>query len=373
MSGLSHRERVMMCLNHQQPDRVPMDMMGNATMLLDQTYLRLRDYLGLEPIDPVRSGSSANYYDERILKYLDIDFRRVFLKKAPTNQATRHDDGSYTDAWGIRYKQHGIFVNIMESPMQNVQDIGDVEAFPWPKAEDLYITDGLEAEAKRLFEETDYAIVARNPLSPGFLDLGSWMVGMADFLMLLALKPDVAERIIAHILEIYKGVYSIFLDAVGPYVQIVEVADDLGGQQQPLISPRMYRQLIKPAETELYTLIHEKAPEAFIIHHSDGNIFKIIPDLVEAGVNILNPVQTSTKGMDAALLKETYGHKVSFHGAIEKMEASKDELVAEVKEKCQVLGRGGGYILASCNHMIDVEPENIIAMFETARECSQNL
>jgi uroporphyrinogen decarboxylase len=345
-------------------------MMGNATMLLDKTYLRLRDYLGLQPIDPVRSGSSANYYDERILEQLDIDFRRVFLKKAAANQATQHDDGSYRDAWGIRYKQHGIYVNIIESPMQNVQDVAEVEAFPWPKAQDLYTADGVEAQARRLFQETDYAIVARNPLSPGFLDLGSWMVGMAEFLMLLALKPHVAESIIAHILKIYKGVYSIFLDAVGPYVQIVEVADDLGGQQQPLISPTMYRKLIKPAETELYALIHEKAPDAFVVHHSDGNIFKIIPDLVEVGVNILNPVQTSTQGMDAALLKDTYGHMVSFHGAIEKMAASKDELVAEVKEKCRILGRGGGYILASCNHMIDVEPENIIAMFDTARQCS---
>ena len=359
-----------MTLNHQQPDRVPMDMLGNATMLLDETYFRLRDYLGLEPIEPVRSGSSANYYDERILEHLDIDFRRVFLKKAAANQLTYHDDGSYTDAWGIRYQQHGIYVNIMQSPMQNVQDIEAVEAFPWPKAEDLYTAGETAAQAKRLFEETDYAVVARNPLTPGFLDLGSYLVGMADFLMLLALKPEVAERIIAHILEIYKGVYSIFLDAVGPYVQIVEVADDLGGQQQPLISPRMFRQLINPAEKELYTMIHEKAPDAFIVHHSDGNIFKIIPDLVEAGVNILNPVQTSTQGMDAALLKETYGQMISFHGAIEKMAAPKDELVAEVKEKCRILGRGGGYILASCNHMVDVQPENIIAMFETARLCS---
>ena len=373
MSGLSHRDRVILSLNHQQPDRLPMDLMGNATMMLDRTYLRLRDYLGLKPIDPIRSGSSANYYDERILEYFDIDFRRVFLMKASTNQITRHDDGSYTDAWGIRYQQHGIFVNIMESPLQNLQSIAEVEAFPWPKAEDLYTADGLEAEAKRLCEETDYAIVARNPLSPGFLDLGSYLVGMADFLMLLALKPEVAASIIGNILDIYKGVYSIFLDAVGPYVQIVEVADDLGGQQQLLISPKMYRQMIKPSQVELYSMIHEKAPDAFIVHHSDGNIFQIIPDLVEAGVNILNPVQTSTKGMDAITLKETYGHMISFHGAIEKLEASKDELVAEVKEKCRILGRGGGYILASCNHMIDVEPENIIAMFETARECSQNL
>jgi uroporphyrinogen decarboxylase len=373
MSGLSHRERVVMSLNHQQPDRVPMDMMGNATMLLDKTYLRLRDTLGLTPIPPIRSGSSANYYDERILEYLDIDFRRVFLKKAPNNKTLFHEDGSYTDIWGIRYQQHGIFVNIMESPMKNIQTIGEVEAYPWPKAGDLYTAEGLAETTRRLYEETDYAIVARNPLSPGFLDLGSWMVGIADFLMLMAAKPEVAERIIARILEIYKGVYSIFLEAVGPYVQVVEAADDLGGQQQPLVSPRMYRKLIKPAEVELYHLIHEKAPHAFLIHHSDGNIFPIIPDLVEAGVNILNPVQTSTRGMDASTLKDTYGQMVSFHGAIEKMEESKDELVAEVVEKCRILGRGGGYILASCNHMIDVHPENILAMFETARECSQNL
>lgn len=372
MSGISHRERVIMSLNHEQPDRVPLDMMGNATMLLDKTYLKLRDHLGLTPIPPVRSGTSANYYDERILEYFDIDFRRIFLKKSPANKDIRHEDGSFTDIWGIRYKEHGIFVNIMESPLQNVQTIEEVEAYPWPTAEELYTAQGLEQEAKRLFETTDYAIVARNPLSPGFLDRGSWLVGMAEFLMLLALKPEVAARIIQHILEIHKGVYSIFLEAVGPYVQLVEAADDLGGQQQPLISPKMFRQFIKPAQTELYSLIHEKAPQAFLVHHSDGNIFKIIPDLVEAGVNVLNPVQTSTKGMDAAALKDAYGEIIAFHGAIEKMEASKDELVAEVKEKCQILGRGGGYIMASCNHMIDVEPENVIAMFDTAREYSRN-
>jgi uroporphyrinogen decarboxylase len=373
MSELSHRERVIMSLKHQQPDRVPLDMMGNASMLLDKTYLRLRDHLGLQPIAPIRSGTSANYYDERILEYFDIDFRRVFLKKSPKNMDLLHEDGSFTDIWGIRYQQHGIFVNIMESPLKNVQSIEDVDAYPWPTAQDLYNADGLAEVAKKLYETTDYAVVARNPLSPGFLDRGCFLVGMAEFLMLLALKPEIAARVVTHILDIHKGVYSIFLDAVGPYVHLVEAADDLGGQQQLLISPQMYRQFIKPAQTELYSLIHEKAPQAFLVHHSDGNIFKIIPDLVQAGVNVLNPVQTSTNGMDALRLKENYGNIVAFHGAIEKMEASKDELVAEVKEKCQILGKGGGYILASCNHMIDVEPENIVAMFDTARECSRNL
>ena len=368
MTSMSHRERVIMSLNHQQPDRVPLDMMGNATMLLDETYLNLREYLGFSAIDPVRSGTSANFYDERILEYFDIDFRRVFLKKSPKNKLVFHEDGSFTDIWGNRSKQQGIFVNILENPLQHVENMDDVEAFPWPRAEDLYSAEGVAEEAKRLFEETDYAIVARNPLSPGFLDRSCWLVGIAEFMMLMALKPEVAARIIAHILEIHKGVYSLFLDAVGPYVHMVEAADDLGGQQNLLVSPKMYRQFIKPAQMELYSLIHEKAPNAFLFHHTDGNVFQIIPDLVETGVNVLNPTQTSTTGMGAEELKATYGDKITFHGAIEKMEYSKDELIAEVKEKLHTLGRGGGYVMASCNHMIDVPPENVVAMFDVARE-----
>jgi uroporphyrinogen decarboxylase len=113
-------------------------------------------------------------------------------------------------------------------------------------------------------------------------------------------------------------------------------------------------------------MIHELAPDAFIIHHTDGNVTSILPDLIEVGVNVLNPVQTSAKEMGAEGLKAAYGDKLAFHGAIEKMEGSIDELVAEVKARIDVLGAGGGYVLASCNHMIDVPPENIVAMFETA-------
>ena len=105
MAGYSHRERVLAAINHQQPDRVPLDLMGNATMLLDETYLRLRDYLDLSPIPPVRSGTTANYYDERMLEYFDIDFRRVFLPKNLQAKTTKLADGTFIDAWGIGYQQ----------------------------------------------------------------------------------------------------------------------------------------------------------------------------------------------------------------------------------------------------------------------------
>lgn len=370
MSRCNHRERVLMSFNHQEPDRIPLDLMGNASMLLDKTYLRLRDYLGLSPISPIRSGRTANYYDERILEHFDIDFRRIFLKKNPNAREIKHKDGSYTDVWGVRYKKLGLFVYPVGHPLGDAKTIDDIEAYDWPVARDMFTTEGLSQEAKRMYEETDYALVARNPLSEGFLERSCYLMGMAEFLETLALIPDVAQCIITHLLEIYKDVYTIFLDAVGMYVQMVEVGDDLGTQQSTLISPNMYREFIKPAEKELYTLIHEKAPNAALFHHTDGAVFELIPDLIEVGVNVLNPVQTSTRGMDAHRLKEAFGMSITFHGAVENIEddVSIGNVVDEVKKRIDVLAPGGGYVLASCNHMINVKPENIVAMFDTARE-----
>jgi uroporphyrinogen decarboxylase len=364
--SLSHRERVQLALSRRQPDRTPVDMMGNASMLLDVTYLRLRDYLGLSPIPPLRAGTSANYYDERILEHFGVDFRRVFLKKGAGNTIVNHDDDTFTDAWGVRSRNVGIFVNAVDHPLRHAATLADVEAYPWPTAAGLHSAEGVRDAAYWLYHDTDYAVVARNPLSPGFLDRGCNLMGMAEFFMLMVDAPEVADAMLDRILEIYMGVYRLFLEAAGPYVQMVEVADDLGAARSLLISPAMYRRFIKPREQQLYAMIRDLAPDAFIVHHTDGNVFAIIPDLIEVGVNVLNPVQTSSRDMGGEQLKAAFGDRLAFHGAIEGMEGDKDALVAEVKSRIDVLGKGGGYVMASCNHMIDVAPENIVAMFGTA-------
>ena len=373
MPATSHRERVLAAFDHREPDRVPLDLMGNATMLLDETYLRLRDHLGLSPIPPVRSGTTANYYDERILEYFDIDFRRLFLPKNPVARSTVLEDGTIIDPWGVGYQQAGLFVNVVQNPLHGVTTVQEVEAHDWPAAADLYSVEGLAAEARRMFQETDHALVARNPITYGFLDRACQLMEMSEFMMALALYPDVATAMIAHLLEIYKGVYGMFLDAVGPYVQMVEIGDDLGTNKSLLISPKMYRRFIKPAEQELYALIHEKAPHAALFRHTDGAVFDVIPDFLEVGVNVLNPVQTSTAGMDARRLKAAYGADLTFHGAVEGLDEGPtvDSIVTTVTKCIDSLSPGGGYVLASCNHMIDVSPEIIIAMFETAREYGQ--
>jgi len=156
-------------------------------------------------------------------------------------------------------------------------------------------------------------------------------------------------------------------------VQLVEYGDDLGSQQNLLISPSMYREFLKPAEKELYRLMREKAPQAALFRHTDGNIFKIIPDLIDVGITVLNPVQTSAKDMGGQRLKATFGQQLTFHGAVENLEADRETLIAEVKERIDTFAPGGGYVFASCNHMIDVPPENILAMFETARGYGQSV
>lgn len=368
MLSYTHRERVLRAIQHQPVDRIPMDMMGHATMLLDRTYLRLRDYLKLTPIPPARSGSTANYYDERILEYFDIDFRRIWLKSSPNVKKTVFEDGSYEDTWGIRYQVDGLFVTPVGFPLQKATTVEEIETYPWPAAEDMFSAAGLTEEAKHLYNHSDYALVARNPLTLGLFDRACALMGNAEFMMALAGSPDVAQTLLDHLLTFYLNVYRMFLDAVGPYVQMIEYGDDLGGQQYMLISPAMYRTFLKPADQALCNLMRTKAPAAMLFRHCDGNIFKIIPDLIEIGIDVLNPVQTSAKDMQGRRLKENFGNSLTFHGGVERMEATSEELRVEIIERIDTFAPGGGYIFASCNHIIDVPPENIILMFETARE-----
>ena len=247
----THRERVLAAFRHEQPDRVPMDLMGNASMLLDEPYLLLRDHLGLSPIPPARSGQPASYYDERILEHFDIDFRRVFLPVHPEVDVVHHADGSFTDPWKIRYIREGPFVNSVGNPLAGITTLAELQEYRWPRPEEMFATGGLRDTARRLCEETDYAVVARNPLTQGFLDRACYLMGMGDFFVTIRLYPDLAQAIFDGILEVYQGVYAMFLEEVGPYVQMVETADDLGTSGSLMVSPKMYRQHIKPAEAAL--------------------------------------------------------------------------------------------------------------------------
>jgi uroporphyrinogen decarboxylase len=150
---------------------------------------------------------------------------------------------------------------------------------------------------------------------------------------------------------------------------MVEYGDDLGAQNNPLISPRFYREFIKPVQKELFDLIRDRAPQARIFMHCDGAIRDLIPDMIEAGVDVLNPVQPTARGMESAEIKRDFGDRLVFHGAIEQkpQEGSEEDIRQEVRDRINALAPGGGYILTSCNVIVRPPVANIVALFDEAR------
>jgi uroporphyrinogen decarboxylase len=175
------------------------------------------------------------------------------------------------------------------------------------------------------------------------------------------------------ILWILKEMWTHYMEEVGPYVQLAYVTDDFGTQKSMMVSPKMFRELIKPRWKELNDHI-KSLGDVKIMFHSDGAILPLLDDFVDMNVDILNPVQTSVNGLeDTGALKEKFGDRLAFHGAIDVQQmlpnATPEELEQEIARRIHDLGRSGGYILAPCHNIgHDIPPENVVALFRKARE-----
>jgi uroporphyrinogen decarboxylase len=366
---MNSRERVATTLNHKNADRPPIDLGGAASGLNDIAYFRLKDYLNIVgDIEPFRIGTTVSYYDERILEKLDIDFRRLIAKKTDKFPVFS-SDGSFVNEWGIKYIKVGEYFETRENPLANA-DIEAIKSFPWPKASDVLDVSGLKEKAKHMYENTDYALVARMPCW-GLIDTAFLMRGMERFMIEMLTEPNTARLIIDKILESQMDLYSLLLDSVGEYVHVVETCDDLGSQNSLLFSNKLFINIVKPGRTMLNQLIKQKAPNAKIFMHCCGAIFPLIPEIIETGVDILNPLQPNAKGMEPERIKRMYGDRLSFHGCIDTQVAlrgTQEDTRNEVQNKISILYQDGGYIVAPANHiMSDVPVENIITLYDTVK------
>jgi uroporphyrinogen decarboxylase len=367
---VNSRERVMAALRHELPDRVPVDLGSTAVSGIHQRANdALKSLLGVEADEPVHDVVQGLVVpDERILQRFGVDLRRVALRP-PSNVATVLPSGNedtYSDEWGIRRQHADLYWEIVEHPLADT-NVEDLPHYPWPDPHDPARVAGLAEEAQRLYEETDYALVA-DFLGGGLFEQALWMRGFERFMMDLVSDEAFATALLDTLLELYIEFYDVYLEAVGPYVQIVAVGDDLGMQTGPLISPKLYRRLIKPRHKELYDFIHSRT-EAKIMHHTCGSVFPLVQDLIDVGVDILNPIQTSAQGMNPAALKQEFGERLVFHGGIDVQQilpfATPERVREEVKRIVAILGQGGGYIFApSHNIQADVPPQNVLAMYE---------
>ena len=362
-------------MNHEQPDRLLLDMGKHIGSIHRRAYVELKEHLGDDSLVNenliLDRMAQTVVPDESLLQRFDIDFRWIVPNWVQVTERT--DVSGYVDMWGVPYKateDHDHCV-VDGAPMREAT-LDNIDDFQWPDPNDPKQFEGLRERARHLYENTDYVIGA-DAIKAGVLMNSLQMRGYDKFFMDLAIDVPFAEAIMDRIVHTLKEMWSRYMEAVGEYVQIVYVTDDLGSQSSLLISPRMFRQLLKPRMKELHDHIKSCA-DVKLMFHTDGAILPLVDDFLDMNVDILNPVQTSVKGLeDTFALNETYGDRLAFHGAIDVQQmlpnATTEELELEIARRVHDLGRDGGYILAPCHNIgHDIPPENVVTLFEKARE-----
>ncbi len=375
--GLTHRERVLRAIERQEPDRVPVDFGGTyATSISLGAYQNLMGHLALEGGgDVIRKWANVVQPDEKVLRYLDIDTRMIVPRYGDNwNEWWRVKllpDGSYLDEWGIIWAkpETGNYF-IKKSPLAGDVDTGDLETYPWPNPDDPDRYYGIREQAMALKEETDCAVVVMFPRP--IVSLSQFLRGYEDWFLDMATNRDFLQALMDKILDIDLKVGKRLFEAIGKYVDVVFVHDDLATQESLMFSPEQYREMVKPRHQKIFNFIKTHS-NAKVIYHCDGAIYPIMRDFVEIGVDALNPVQVSAQGMNTPTLKKEFGDRLCFWGGIDThrvlSRGSPGDVREEVKKQIEILGQGGGYVLAAVHNIQDdVKPENIVTMFEAAKE-----
>jgi len=405
---MTSRERILTALNHREPDRVAIDFGAHRSSGISAiAYPRLRKALGLEPrpvrvYDPVQQLAII---DEDVLDWAGADAIEM-------GRGFCHDDRWWADwilpdgtpcqmpLWAVpeRGQSEWVYRSKLGHIMGRMPDGAlHFDQAWWPfydgpedlaRIEELYpehlwtglasppgpsVSDAAElAEgARRLRARTDRAIVGL--FGGNLLEMGQFYYRMDGFLMLLAGEPARAHRFLDALLEIHLKNLERYLGAVGTSIDIVNFGDDLGAQNCPQISPRMYREFFKPRHAAMWRRAKELAPVKVMLHCC-GAVRQLLPDLIEAGLDVINPVQVSCRGMNAAELKREFGRDLVFWGGGCDTQATlpsgtPDEVRRHVRGQVETLRPGGGFVFQQVHNILaNVPVENIVAMFEAARE-----
>lgn len=378
--ALTPRERVLAAINHEEPDRVPIVIgASNATGIKMPAYRRLKQLLGYEAeeryiYDWPELGTAL--VDEPVLERLRADVRGV-LDRFPAfvyeRNRNRPPHSPFIDDWGsgqIEIEPEVWFPGV--HPLAQATTIEEIENYPWPDMDDPSRVAHVREQARRLKEENRYAIMGTPWLLFPF-ERAHAMQGLDKFLYNMVKNRDFAKALLAKITDLCKQLMGHFLEEAGENLDIIKIGDDLGTQQSLMISPKMYRELLKPFHADLISFIKSRT-KAKVFFHTDGDVFDLIDDFIEIGVDILNPIQTSAGKMaNLAELKQRYGKNIVFCGAIDTHHilphGTPEEVRQEVKRVIEILGPGGGYLVASVHTIMnDVPPENILAMVDAVEE-----
>ena len=377
---LTSRERVQAVLNLEIPDRVPIILgASNATGISTPAYRKLKAYQGIEAeekylYDWPELGAAAP--DEVVLERLHSDVRGVQDREPASireKNRMREPGSPYFNSWGVGSVEGdpGTWFPAIH-PLAETHSIEDIESYPWPDMDDPTRVANVKAEAQKLAEENKYAILA-TPWLAFPLERAYAMQRMDRFMSNLGRYPDFTRALLTKIAGLCKTLMGHFLREIGDNIDMIKIGDDLGMQNSLLMSPKMYREIVKPIHADYISFIKSRT-KAKLFFHTDGDVFPLIPDFIEMGVDILNPVQTSAGKMsNLEELKRQFGKNIIFCGAVDTHRilpfGTPDEVRAEVKRVIEILGKDGGYMLSSVHTILpDVPPENILAMVDAAVE-----
>jgi len=368
------RRRVEAALNHQEPDRVPLSM-----TITEIPYVRLREFLGLPPdpdLRPNRFGEVNPGLD--LIKILGFDTISIKLGSPEKNLTPPPAiDGTQYDPWGVGRKrvelEGGAFLlEVTYSPFERLdpEEI-NLETYPWPDPNDRGFTTGLEERAQNLYNQTDLALIGR--FGGTIMEQAIFLRGYEQWMMDLISYPEFSSKLMNRIADIQITLDEAGIKAAGKYLSIFKASgEDLGMQDRPMFSQKTWQEIIRP-------IIHRRlmaarqsldrygADHVKLMLHSDGAIRTFILDLIEDGVEVLDPIQTSAAGMDVNVLKRDFGDDLVFHGAIDTQQVlpsgTPEQVKAEVVRILNALGPGGGLILGPVHNVQpDVPPENLAAM-----------
>jgi uroporphyrinogen decarboxylase len=378
---MSSRQRVLTALNHQAPDRVPIDLGGFQTGIHRSAYAQLLDHLGIRDevtiLDPVQQLARPC---EELLERFHVDIRYIVAHgpdsfQGGIEQNTRdgrlwHD---LKDEFGVVWSMpddRPLYMDISHHPLANAT-LADLADYPFPKGDDPTRFTGLREQAQMLRKETPYAL--STGIGGVVYEICWYLRGLERWFMDTIENPAFCAALLDRTLDFWLGYYREFLREVGDLVDVVMIGDDIGGQSGLLFSPQCYRSIVKPRQKRLVQHIKSLTP-AKIWYHTCGSVRQLIPDLLDNGIDILNPVQISAADMDPRDLKADFGARLVFWGgAIDTQHVLNVATPAEIKEhvrhNLEIFKPGGGYVFNNVHNLqAGVPPENIVALFDAAYE-----
>ena len=372
--SLSHRERVLRALRHQEPDRVPLDLGSTRNSSIHVTaYQEMKAHFGVEAADSIaHKYMQVVRVHEPVLKALDIDFRGVWAGSPDSAPDIPVGEDGYRDEYGVtRRKPPGLmYYDLVESPLAGQISVHDIVNYPLPDPADPGWVRGVRDQLLHYRENTDYAVVLGLPSM--FVHATQFLRGFEDWFTDLAADRRLAAALFDRAVEHSTAVATELLKAGGDLADVVATSDDLGFQGGPMISPEMYRTLFKPRHKRYLDAVRENT-DAPIHLHSCGSIYSLLDDFIEMGVDAIHPVQVAAKDMDSGMLGPEFGSRLGFWGGVDSQQVlpygSPGEVRAEVRRLISDLAPGGGYVLSAVHNIQNGVPlGNVLAMYEAGKE-----